>query len=307
MFDRDAVAEAIAKHGPVRRVVIVGHHGSTPRETGTAMLVWDNGQSGTIGGGALELAAVSRARQAPGPQAMTLPLGPALGQCCGGSVTVVTEPFTRDTIPPAGEPFARRISGTAGQPLAVSRALARHRSTGETPALVWADGWLCEPVDRATVPVWVHGAGHVGRAIVETLQGLPFDVTWVDTSADRFPETVPPSATPLVAANPADAVRHAPDDAHHLILTYSHALDLDLCHALLQHRAASIGLIGSATKRARFRSRLAALGHDAASIARITCPIGDPALGKLPKAIALGVARDLVQSARREGKMRDSA
>ena len=98
------------------------------------------------------------------------------------------------------------------------------------------------------------------------------------------------SGTTLVAADPAQAVKHAPDGAAHLILTYSHEIDLALCHAILSRDFHSAGLIGSATKWARFRTRLAALGHPSAQIARIACPIGDPALGKHPAAIALGVA-----------------
>jgi xanthine dehydrogenase accessory factor len=89
-------------------------------------------------------------------------------------------------------------------------------------------------------------------------------------------------------------VKFAPDSARHLILTYSHALDLELCHQLLSHRFAFTGLIGSKTKWARFRKRLAELGHTAAQITRITSPIGEPILGKQPQAIAIGVAASLL-------------
>nr|MCE2749619.1 XdhC family protein [Rhodobacter sp.] len=96
--------------------------------------------------------------------------------------------------------------------------------------------------------------------------------------------------------------------ADHLVLTFSHALDLELCHRLLTHGFASLGLIGSQTKRARFRSRLRALGHSDPQIARIRCPIGDPALGKHPQAIAIGVAQDIlhrqVTQAARQGTAR---
>jgi len=94
-------------------------------------------------------------------------------------------------------------------------------------------------------------------------------------------------------------VPHAPARADHLIVTYSHDLDLKLCDALLRHDFASCGLIGSATKWARFRSRLAALGHSEAEISRIACPIGDPALGKHPQAIAVGTAAGLLSPAGR--------
>jgi xanthine dehydrogenase accessory factor len=92
-------------------------------------------------------------------------------------------------------------------------------------------------------------------------------------------------------------VRYAPKKADHLILTYSHEIDLDLCHRLLGHGFRSAGLIGSRTKWARFRKRLAALGHAPAAIERITCPIGTPALGKHPQAIAIGVAAAMLAPA----------
>ena len=91
------------------------------------------------------------------------------------------------------------------------------------------------------------------------------------------------------------------------MLTFSHALDLDLCHRLLSHGFAALGLIGSETKRARFRSRLAALGHSEARISRIACPIGDPALGKHPQAIAVGVAAALLKAKRAAATARERA
>jgi xanthine dehydrogenase accessory factor len=115
-------------------------------------------------------------------------------------------------------------------------------------------------------------------------------VTWVDVAEGRFPESVPAGLRIVALPDPVQAVAATPKAAEHLVMTYSHALDLALCHALLGHGFGTLGLIGSATKWARFRSRLGALGHPAMDIARITCPIGDPSLGKHPQAIAVGVA-----------------
>ncbi|MFZ3583499.1 xanthine dehydrogenase accessory protein XdhC [Loktanella sp. DJP18] len=218
--------------------------GSVPRGPGTQMMVWADRTEGTIGGGALEWRAMREARAmlADGRAAavMTWPLGPALGQCCGGSVTL---------------------------DFAVAEGLAT------TPG----------------APLWIWGAGHVGRALVGVMAPLPeWDITWVDTGTDRFPPDA--AVTTLVATDPARAMVHAPDAAHHLILTYSHDIDLALCHVVLSRPFASAGLIGSVTKWARFRNRLASLGHAPAAIARIACPIGDPSLGKHPQAIAIGVA-----------------
>ena len=293
MFDLDALGKAVADHGQVARVVIGAVKGSSPREVGASMLVWANGQSGTIGGGALEWQAAARARAMLGAGGARLDheaLGPSLGQCCGGAVTLLTEVYDAQNLPAEGEVIARAIEGSA-MPLAVKRLIDRARGQGVLPAPQLVQGWMVEPVARPTRQLWVWGAGHVGRALVEVLAPLPgLAITWVDTAPDRFPETLPDTVRALPVPDPGLAVALAPKDAEHLILTYSHALDLDLCHRLLTHGFSACGLIGSATKWARFRSRLAALGHSAPAIDRIDCPIGNPSLGKHPQAIAIGVA-----------------
>lgn len=304
-LSRETLAALIAQHGPVARVVVAGVAGSTPREVGAAMIVWPGGQSGTIGGGALELAAAERAvaTLADGTDRFDrVPLGPSVGQCCGGRVDVLTEIWTGEKLATLGTIHARPCPGEAADmPLAVARVLNSARAQGTAPGPQMLGGWMIEPVDRVTRRLWIYGAGHVGRALVETLAPLPdMAITWVDSSDARFPGAVPATVTPLVATNPADAVRHAPADAEHLVLTYSHALDLEICHRLLGQGFARAGLIGSKTKWARFRKRLAALGHGPEQIARIECPIGDPTLGKHPQAIAIGVAARLLgQSAAR--------
>ncbi len=310
-FNFDALRAAVARHGRVGRIVIADHAGSAPRETGTAMLVWETGQGGTIGGGALEFEAVTRMRgrlAEGGTQIDRLPLGPALGQCCGGSVVLVSEVFdgqVLETIDPAAGLYVRRCGGTEAEPLPMKRARSLMRNGSASAPLTFEAGWLAEPLARAQTPLWIYGAGHVGRALVDVLVPLPeLAITWVDTGPERFPHAPPEGVTCLPAANPADAVHLAPHDAHHLVLTYSHALDLELCHRLLGHGFASTGLIGSQTKWARFRSRLAALGHAPDAIARITCPIGDPGLGKHPQAIALGVGAALLTSLRARGEAR---
>lgn len=296
-FDLATLQAAIATQGRVARVVVAEAKGSVPREAGASMLVWQGGQSGTIGGGALEWEAAARARAmlgAGGAKLDRLALGPALQQCCGGAVTLLTEVWDEAglaALSPEAGLVARPLERGAQMPLAVKRRLQAARSEGVTggPALI--QGWMVEPLARPRRQLWVWGAGHVGRAIVGVLAPLPdLAITWVDTAEDRFPEVVPGGVEEVVATDPAALVRFAPKDAEHLILTYSHVLDLALCHALLGHGFARTGLIGSATKWARFRKRLAELGHGAAEIARIDCPIGDPRLGKHPQAIAISVA-----------------
>lgn len=243
------------------RITVARTAGSVPREAGTAMTVSAEATQGTIGGGALEWEAIAEARRmiAEGlaRAERTFPLGPALGQCCGGSVT-----------------------------LSFALAEAEARETGR--------------------PLWIWGAGHVGRALAAVCAPLPgHAVTLIDDAQERLPGTLAADVTPLVAADMPALVPFAPAHADHLIVTYSHRIDLALCNALLRHRAASIGLIGSATKWARFRGRLAVLGHGPEAIARIACPIGDPSLGKHPQQIAIGVAASLIagQSGQNSGRM----
>lgn len=301
-MDIRGLARAVAEHGRVARVVVASVEGSAPREPGAAMLVWPDGQSGTIGGGALEFEAVTHARNALADCSDTLvsrPLGPALGQCCGGAVVLATEIYDEARLANVpGSTYLRRVTGQADPPLAMQRAAARNRNAGEVAETRCQSGWLIESITQHLRPLWIFGAGHVGRAIVEVMAPLPgIAITWVDTEADRFPDEIPDNVTKLLAANPANVVRHAPSDAEHLVLTYSHALDLEVCHQLLGHGFRAAGLIGSATKRARFRSRLRSLGHSDAQISRIRCPIGDPALGKHPQAVAVGFAAEWLADA----------
>jgi len=310
---RAALARAVAAHGAALRVVVAEVRGSAPREIGAAMIVWPDGQSGTIGGGALEYeaAAIARAMLARG-EAHRLgraALGPDLGQCCGGAVTLLYERFDAEALAALGAVHARPLAGPLGgaaaePPLAVARLLAAARSEGRLPAPQLVEGWLVEPVDEPTTPLWIWGAGHVGRALVAVLAPLPqLAITWVDTGPERFPDLLPEAVRALPAPEIVAAMALAPPEAHHLVLTYSHALDLALCDAGLRRGFASFGLIGSSTKWKRFRSRLGQMGHGEAAISRITCPIGDKTLGKHPQAIALGVAYGLLMAlARKEAQ-----
>ncbi len=285
-LDPGGLERAIAAHGPVVRVVVAEVQGSAPREVGASMLVWEGGQSGTIGGGALEYEAAraARAMLAAGEarRFARAILGPDMGQCCGGAVALLSERF--ESVPKVGAVFRRRVEEGADAP---------DETLPGAPGL--RGGWFAEPVGAPAVPVWIWGAGHVGRALAAVLAPLPgVAVTLADIAPERFPDPVPPRATPRIAPDPAQALAEAPRDAHHYVLTYSHDLDFALCDALLGHGFAGAGLIGSATKWARFRSRLVQKGHAPAAIDRIRCPIGDPKLGKAPESIAVGVAYTLL-------------
>lgn len=286
---------------PLVRVVVAATQGSVPREVGASMLVSEHEVWGTIGGGALEYEAIARARDVLASKVDRLdrlPLGPGLGQCCGGAVTLLTELWDPARLLDLPSVVARPLPGnSADLPLTVKRLLSKARSRGERPKPGIVDGWMIEPVDTPDREIWIWGAGHVGRAVVKVLAELPsLKLRWVDTDRTRFPTNIPDGVDVLIAENPADLVTLSGEKSEHYVLTFSHALDLEICHRLLGRPFQFLGLIGSDTKRARFRKRLASLGHSQPQIDRMVCPIGDPALGKHPQAIALGIAVALLSS-----------
>lgn len=294
----------LADRGPVVRVVVAATKGSVPREVGASLLVSNDETIGTIGGGALEFDAIKQARNCVQDRLEHVPLGPTLGQCCGGSVTVLTEIWDKDRLNAAGDDVVARPlpNGPSEMPLGVRKLMSDARNVGDIPPAGVINGWMVEPVSKQTRQIWIWGAGHVGRALVRALEPLPnVQIMWADSARDRFP-TDTNGIEPLIAENPADLVPLAADDAEHFILTYSHALDLELCHRVLGRPFHALGLIGSQTKWARFQSRLKALGHTPAHIQRIQCPIGDPSLGKHPAAIAIGVSCDVIRRGLREAE-----
>ena len=173
-LDLTALRDAIATHGQVARVVVAALKGSVPREVGAAMLVWRTGQSGTIGGGALEYDAAATALGTPGLR--HIPLGPALGQCCGGHVSLLCETFDgQSALPNADAPiWSRPVQGqTSEMPLSVQRRERAARAGSWDGQAALQDGWFSEAISPARKPVWIYGAGHVGRALVDVLAPLP--------------------------------------------------------------------------------------------------------------------------------------
>lgn len=303
MFDLAALTQAAMRHGKVARIVLAQVQGSAPRQAGTAMLVWDGGSSGTIGGGQLELQCMEQARKMlAGDQRLHLrraALGPALNQCCGGAVSVVTEVFDTKALTnwrgdyPAIHARAVSPDAEAAIPEKLHRKLARVAAGSAPLPLAYQNGWLAEALWQPQQQVVIYGAGHVGKALAAVLAPLPqFDVVLTDLRLEQLADV--PQGVRSDAAMPTEVMAKAAPDAAHFIMTPEHDYDLELCHHLLRRTFAAAGLIGSATKWARFRKRLAALGHDPAQISRIACPIGDPAFGKHPQAIALSIAAHML-------------
>ena len=304
MADWTAHAHAALSRGPAALITILATEGSAPRGPGARMVVSESGLAGTIGGGALEHQAVEQARailsHPPGSwRVQDYPLGPLLGQCCGGRVRLMVE---RIADVPAGEgPYAVALSesvsreslagegrGPATNGPILDPGLRRGTVAARGPLPI-SGAKFVEPVEADSLPLLMFGAGHVGRAIASHAGALPIHLAWFDTRAAE-------AETPGVMLADEDAMvacaAEAPAGGAVVILTHDHALDYRLTEAALTSGAAFVGLIGSQTKRARFLSRLDKAGVDAT---RLTCPIGIPGIvGKEPEVIAVATLAQLL-------------
>ena len=145
--------------------------------------------------------------------------------------------------------------------------------------------------------VVLFGAGHVGKEVARILERLPCRLTWVDPRPDAFPACV--NAKVVIEEEPAWMVDEAPPGAYYLVMTHSHALDLEIVErALKRNDVAFLGLIGSETKAAKFKSRLKARGLD---VSRLVCPIGLFKGGKHPAEVAVSAVAQLLE--RRSAQM----
>lgn len=300
--------DAIDRHGRAAMATLVAVRGSAPREAGARIIVMPDGSfTGTIGGGTLEWRAIAEAQRAmaqavpPGLFLSSIALGPELGQCCGGRVELALEIFgtdRRDEVKALAEseargPFRTRAAIAEGKPL-------RRDITGESSvsigSAVLEGGAIEEGFGEDPRALFLFGAGHVGRALVLALAPLPFAVTWIDPRPDAFPALVPANCRCVRQADAPEALAAAPDGAFVLVMTHSHALDLAIVHkALAACRFGYVGLIGSASKRARFLRLLGEAGVEGTVSATLHSPIGLPGIrSKLPAVIAASVASDLL-------------
>jgi xanthine dehydrogenase accessory factor len=294
--------EAIEAEGSSALVTLARVEGSSPREAGVRMVVRPSGGfHGTIGGGTLEFAALEAANEAlrkgRGPaRRRSLALGPELGQCCGGRVEWRVETFDkRDLDDLAALAIAEgggsaTLSARLGSDGRVQRTLAS--SVRERRLARLADDSWTEPLGTLARAVYLFGAGHVGRALALALAPLPFAARWIDPRRDAFPSHAPANVTLIHASEPAAELASAPDGAIVVVMTHSHALDFEIvAEALRVERFGYVGLIGSATKRARFLSQMRAAGLTEVQLARLVCPIGVPGLeSKDPAVIAASTA-----------------
>ena len=306
-----ALIELLPHESALVRAVIAGTRGSTPRESGAFMLIGETLCVGTVGGGRLEWEAVAAARALLGDRNIaarlhTSVLGTDLGQCCGGVVSMWLERFTRADLDLLRAASAAAANGPVVFESILNRGHVERRlvrvagecgqSGVDAPTAVQSDcsGRLIfrERLDRQASAIWLYGAGHVGRAVARILSDLPVRLTWID-SRPELRDVAGVRQEP----DPVGSVAQAPGGAYFLVMTHSHQLDFELCQAALRRGDfAWLGLIGSRSKSARFRSRLRRLGVDANLVARLVCPIGIEGIqGKWPATIALAVAAQIMQ------------
>lgn len=251
------LAEFLVCPDAVVRICVAEARGSAPREVGAGMFISHTYEYGTIGGGQLEYMAVDEARKLLVSGAnrgqMDVPLGPEIGQCCGGRVRL---------------------------------ELVRLDAAGRQAALV--------AEKRADLPrVFVFGAGHVGRALVRALAPLPLRTALVDSRAEELAKAH--CLDKRLTALPESEIRQAAPGTAFVIATHDHALDFLLAGAAMERGdAAYVGMIGSATKRARFTA-WARRNMPRIEPLALTCPIGKAGLGdKRPEVIAAFTAAELL-------------
>jgi xanthine dehydrogenase accessory factor len=306
------------------RVLVAGVRGSTPREAGAWMLVGPDCLHGTIGGGRLEWEALVAARallaraDTPQVQVREWVLGPELGQCCGGRVSLWIErlnstslPALRATLLALRNAGGVRLSSSvdAGGELRREVVPLRASLSGRAFALDAAQRVLVETLVAEERPLLLFGAGHVGQAIVRVLDEVPgFELRWYDTR-DQVAGLPAPPVRHSVTADPVSIAAAAPPGSLVLVMTHDHALDYELCSATLARgEAAWVGLIASRSKAARFRSRLARAGLGTAAARLLCAPIGLPGIaGKSPGIIAVGVVAQLLQLTQAQARLADPA
>ncbi|MBD9594360.1 xanthine dehydrogenase accessory protein XdhC [Ensifer adhaerens] len=266
MASREDIRDFLRRERDCVLVEVTGAAGSTPRDTDAWMLVAADSLFGTIGGGQLEYMAIDHGRRAlkrgDAPEAMTIPLGPEIGQCCGGRVALA---FTRIDREKAAMLIERSDLEIASRP-----------------------------------HVYVFGAGHVGDALAMALSLVPVRTVLVDTRENELSAVADiPGIETCLTAMPEAVVRDAPPGSAFVILTHDHALDfLIAAEALRRDDASYVGMIGSKTKRSTFKNWLSREIGRPDLFDRLVCPIGGTTVkDKRPAVIAALAAAEVMAAA----------
>ena len=244
---------------------IIKAKGSVPRNENVSMAVSSSKQYGTIGGGELEYQVIKESNDLLNnfdcnQKIIELPLGPTLGQCCGGFVKIQLSKFKNG-----------------------KNLLLKHD--------------LKEQIINQNQNLYIFGAGHVANALLSKLDGVGFNIFVIDSRENFISKINTDYVFPILAKDPTIIIKNAPSKSYYLVLTHSHQLDLSICDSILKkNNFTFIGLIGSKTKKIRFTKRLIEIGHDVNSIDKIECPIGIQSIeGKEPDVIAISIIARLLE------------
>ncbi len=257
----DSIQQFLEQSAQIALVRVEQAKGSVPRDTGTWMLVAPDNCFGTIGGGQLEYMAIDEARalfrNAKSSRILNIPLGPEIGQCCGGNIRLTVDVLDHQA----------RLDIMA----------VHHSSLAAYPS------------------VYVFGAGHVGRALIAALTPLPVKPVMIDTRPAEM-ALVPETVEKHLVALPEEVVRSAQPASAFVVLTHDHSLDFLITReALLRGDARYVGMIGSKTKRAVFGRWCRGFSNGNVKMAEMTCPIGGGrSRDKRPEVIAAFVAAEVI-------------
>ncbi|HET6292467.1 MAG TPA: xanthine dehydrogenase accessory protein XdhC [Kribbella sp.] len=256
-----AVSRLREQRRPGVLVTLMSVRGHSPREAGAKMVVADDRTWATVGGGNLEAVAIERSHALLAAR--------------------TTEPEVLEFALSDKAPYQQAVQCCGGEVKL-----------------------LLEPLP--VVPsVAIFGMGHVGLELARILSRQDVELHLVDSRPDQLvPERL--SVLDDAVANvhvhqvpmlPELVLGELPPGTHALVMTHDHAEDAALCDAALRNgQLATIGLIGSSAKWARFRRKLADDGLPAEAIDKIITPIGLPeVVGKEPATIAVSVAAWLLQ------------
>ena len=214
--------------------------GSVPRESGDFMLINEKDIYGSIGGGHLELLVINKAKDSlknkiKKNEILNIPLGPGIGQCCGGYVQIQ---------------LSHHING--------KESIAKEHS-----------------YNMANDNLFIFGAGHIGQALSSKSSDLNFEVHLIDSRKNFLYMNDYRDVEYIFATKPWELIKSLPKNSYYIVLTHSHDYDFKIINEILFNMSFKfVGLIGSKTKKIRFANRLKDNGHDKSLIDLIDCPIG---------------------------------
>ena len=241
------------------KVKIINVKGSSPNKINDFMLVAPKEIFGTIGGGNLEYLVIEESKlmlkNKSKRKKLNIPLGPGIGQCCGGYVEII---------------------------------LTLHKNTDAAMKDEKVN-------DSFKEDLYIFGAGHIGQALIETIGNLNFNTYLIDSREEYLKMSVNKDVNYLLSKEPWKVVNKLKDNAYYVVLTHSHEYDLKILNEILTKKFTFVGLIGSTTKKNRFFKRLTENGHDKNIIKKIECPIGvDIGNSKDPNEIAFSIITRLI-------------